>query len=105
MHDSQGWGQFHLINSNSFQFNLINSNSINFFTNNFFSIPVPVQIIQFQFQIKSMGVFPTQMHGIIVIVIDGFFVTEELLSKVIVIDHNVIDKSITFLLHLLLQIY
>ena len=39
----QGWGQFHLINSNSnsFQFNLINSNSINFF--------------QFKFQLGSFN--------------------------------------------------
>ena len=65
----QGWGQFHVINSN-----LINSNSINFFflinvfQFRFKSNSVPIQIqfssvsnpIQFKFQINSMGVFPTQ---------------------------------------------
>ena len=63
----QGWGQLHLINSIYIQFNLVKSNTINFFH-------IPAQIFQFQFnsnsvqfQINSMGVFPTQTHGIIVI--------------------------------------
>ena len=61
IHDGmQGWGQFHLINSNSFQFQLISF----FFSNSSSNLSIPVQ---FQFRINSMGVFATQMHEIIAI--------------------------------------
>ena len=115
----QGQGQFHFINSNSFQFNLINSNSIHIFYNIFFQFQFQLKSFNsnpIQFKINSIGVFPLQTHDIIaicnllffgnsnkelfskVIVIEELFskviIIEDLFSKVVVIDPKVIDNSL-----------
>ena len=88
-----------VFNSNSDSFNLINSNNKNcnsFFSNSSSYLSIP---IQFKFRINSMGLFPTQTPGIILICncnrhVFSVIVIEELFSKVIIIDPKVIDNSL-----------